>query len=157
MKSVQLKSVSTGVSDIPLQDASLDIWDTKYRLKRKDGVAVDESIDGTYQRVAQALAEVEITPEKQAHWNEQFLWALRHGAIPAGRIISNAGALEHKPATSTINCTVSGTIQDSRVPMYPAPVPIPRVRCRLWISTTRCVSPCHPRVAGVAPRWLPSM
>ncbi|HID50344.1 MAG TPA: ribonucleoside-diphosphate reductase, adenosylcobalamin-dependent, partial [Chromatiales bacterium] len=26
---------------------------------------------------------------------------------------SNAGALEHKPATSTINCTVSGTIHDS--------------------------------------------
>ena len=113
MKSVQLKSVSTGVSDIPLQEASLDIWDTKYRLKRKDGVAVDVTIDDTYQRVARALAEVEDTPEKQAHWNEQFLWALRHGAIPAGRITSNAGALEHKPATSTINCTVSGTIQDS--------------------------------------------
>ena len=27
--------------------------------------------------------------------------------------MSNAGALEHKPATSTINCTVSGTIRDS--------------------------------------------
>jgi len=113
MKSVQLKSVSTGVADIPLQDASMDIWDKKYRLKRKDGVAVDESIDDTYQRVARALAEVEVTPEKQAHWNEQFVWALRHGAIPAGRITSNAGALEHKPATSTINCTVSGTIKDS--------------------------------------------
>jgi len=54
-----------------------------------------------------------VTPEKQDHWYEQFVWALRHGAIPAGRIISNAGALEHKPATSTINCTVSGTIKDS--------------------------------------------
>ncbi|MES1191367.1 MAG: adenosylcobalamin-dependent ribonucleoside-diphosphate reductase, partial [Steroidobacter sp.] len=32
---------------------------------------------------------------------------------PAGRIMSNAGAQEHKPATSTINCTVSGTIRDS--------------------------------------------
>ena len=31
----------------------------------------------------------------------------------AGRITSNAGAQEHKPATSTINCTVSGTIKDS--------------------------------------------
>ncbi|MDE2248465.1 MAG: adenosylcobalamin-dependent ribonucleoside-diphosphate reductase, partial [Xanthomonadaceae bacterium] len=38
---------------------------------------------------------------------------LRRGAIPAGRITSNAGALAHKPATSTINCTVSGTIRDS--------------------------------------------
>jgi ribonucleoside-diphosphate reductase alpha chain len=46
-------------------------------------------------------------------WYEEFLWALRHGAIPAGRIVSNAGAQDHKPATSTINCTVSGTIEDS--------------------------------------------
>ncbi len=113
MKSVQLKSVPTGVTDIPLQDASMDIWDKKYRLKRKDGVPVDATIDETYQRVARALAEVEVTPEKQTYWYEQFVWALRHGAIPAGRITSNAGALEHKPATSTINCTVSGTIRDS--------------------------------------------
>ena len=113
MKSVQLKSVPTRVSDIPLQDASMDIWDKKYRLKRKDGVPVDADIDETYQRVARALSEVEETGEKRSHWYEQFLWALRHGAIPAGRITSNAGALEHKPATSTINCTVSGTIEDS--------------------------------------------
>lgn len=113
MKSAQLKSVSAGVSDIPLQDASMDIWDKKYRLKRKDGSAVDANIDATYQRVAAALAEVETTAEKQQYWFEQFLWALRHGAIPAGRITSNAGALDHKPATSTINCTVSGRIADS--------------------------------------------
>jgi len=113
MKSVQLKPVPTKVSDIPLQEASMDIWDKKYRLKRKDGVPVDGTIDETYQRVARALSDVEATPEKRSHWYEQFLWALRHGAIPAGRITSNAGALEHKPATSTINCTVSGTIQDS--------------------------------------------
>ncbi len=43
----------------------------------------------------------------------RFCGRLRHGAIPAGRVTSNAGALEHKPATSTINCTVSGTIRDS--------------------------------------------
>ncbi len=53
------------------------------------------------------------TRPRREHWYERFLWALRHGAIPAGRIMSNAGALEHKPATSTINCTVSGTIRDS--------------------------------------------
>ena len=100
------------VADIPLQEASMDIWDKKYRLKSKDGQIVDQDIDATYQRVAQALAEVE-EPELQEHWNAQFLWALRHGAIPAGRITSNAGAQEHKPATSTINCTVSGIIEDS--------------------------------------------
>ncbi len=97
---------------IPFQPASLDIWEKKYRLTTKTGEPVDETIDDTYRRVARALAEVE-APEKREHWYERFLWALRKGAIPAGRITSNAGALEHKPATSTINCTVSGTIEDS--------------------------------------------
>lgn len=97
---------------VRLQAASEDIWDKKYRLKDKHGKAVDPDIDGTYQRVARALADVE--PEDcREKWFERFLWALRNGAIPAGRIISNAGAQEHKPATSTINCTVSGTIPDS--------------------------------------------
>ncbi|MDQ3287944.1 MAG: adenosylcobalamin-dependent ribonucleoside-diphosphate reductase [Pseudomonadota bacterium] len=96
-----------------MQPASLDIWDKKYRLKTKTGVAVDADIDGTYQRVARALADAEQTPENRQYWFERFAWALRRGAIPAGRITSNAGALEHKPATSTINCTVSGIIEDS--------------------------------------------
>ena len=98
---------------LPLQPASMDIWDKKYRLKAKNGAAVDQSIDDTYRRVAKALAEAEPDASSQAFWNERFLWALRRGAIPAGRITSNAGALEHKPATSTINCTVSGIITDS--------------------------------------------
>ena len=100
------------VADIEFQPASLDIWDAKYRLAAKDGAKIDESIDDTYKRVAKALANVELE-SRQEHFFEEFLWALRSGAIPAGRIISNAGALEHKPATSTINCTVSGTVGDS--------------------------------------------
>jgi ribonucleoside-diphosphate reductase alpha chain len=98
---------------IPMQPASADIWDKKYRLKSKKGDPVDGTIDDTYKRVAKALADAEPTTEKQAYWYERFLWALRRGAIPAGRITSNAGALAHKPSTSTINCTVSGTITDS--------------------------------------------
>ncbi|MDR7193400.1 adenosylcobalamin-dependent ribonucleoside-diphosphate reductase [Luteimonas terrae] len=114
MSTVRLAAVKSDTGpDIPMQPASDDIWDKKYRLKTKQGVAVDADIDGTYQRVARALADAETTVEKQRHWHERFLWALRRGAIPAGRITSNAGALEHKPATSTINCTVSGTIVDS--------------------------------------------
>jgi len=70
--------------DIPFQPASLDIWDKKYRLKAKDGTPVDASLDGTYERVARALAEVEATPEARALWNKRFVWALKHGAIPAG-------------------------------------------------------------------------
>ncbi len=90
----------------------MDIWDKKYRLKTKTGDVLDETMDDTYKRVARALADVEPEPCRE-HWYERFFWALRRGAIPAGRITSNAGASEHKPATSTINCTVSGTIGDS--------------------------------------------
>src|SRR5438132_11659902 len=100
------------IDAIAFQEASLDIWDKKYRLTAKDGTPIDKTMDDTYQRVARALADVE-KDEVREHWYERFLWALRRGAIPAGRVISNAGALEHKPATSTINCTVSGTIHDS--------------------------------------------
>jgi len=114
MSTVRLEAVVTDTKqDIPMQPASVDIWDKKYRLKTKQGVALDADIDGTYQRVAKALAEAEPTQELQQYWQERFTWALRRGAIPAGRITSNAGAQEHKPATSTINCTVSGTIEDS--------------------------------------------
>ncbi len=107
-----LRALPSAVTEIPIQPASEDIWDKKYRLKTKDGEAVDQSVDDTYKRVARALADVE-PKAKRDYWYEQFLWALRRGAIPAGRITSNAGALEHKPATSTINCTVSSTVGDS--------------------------------------------
>jgi ribonucleoside-diphosphate reductase alpha chain len=107
-----VKIQPTDVGSIPYQEASYDIWDKKYRLIAKDGSPIDKSMDDTYKRVARALADVE-TEDLRETWYESFLWALRHGAIPAGRVTSNAGALEHKPATSTINCTVSGTIRDS--------------------------------------------
>jgi ribonucleoside-diphosphate reductase alpha chain len=107
-----VKLEAKDVDNIPFQEASTDIWDKKYRLVSKSGEPVDKTMDDTYRRVARALADVE-APAEREQWYERFLWALRRGAIPAGRITSNAGALEHKPATSTINCTVSGTIRDS--------------------------------------------
>jgi ribonucleoside-diphosphate reductase alpha chain len=107
-----VKIETQDVSSIPFQDASLDIWDKKYRLVSKSGQPIDKSMDDTYKRVARALADVE-KEDVREHWYERFLWTMRHGAIPAGRVTSNAGAQEHKPATSTINCTVSGTIRDS--------------------------------------------
>jgi ribonucleoside-diphosphate reductase alpha chain len=100
------------VTTIPMQDASLDIWNSKYQLKTKTGEAVDKDIEATYERVATALSQVENKADR-ARYKKEFIWALRHGAIPAGRITSNAGAEAHKPATSTINCTVSGSVQDS--------------------------------------------
>ena len=106
------KSSGGGV-DVPWQAASLDIWDKKYRLKTAHGEPVDEDIDATLSRVARALANQETDEAARRHYYEEFLWALERGALPAGRILANAGALDYKAATSTINCTVSGTIGDS--------------------------------------------
>ena len=113
MAIAEIKPAGLPISEIPYQAASLDIWDSKYRLKDKEGVPIDKTVDDTYQRIARTLASLETSQELQDKWYKKFLWALRHGAIPAGRIVSNAGAGEYKPETSTINCTVSGPIYDS--------------------------------------------
>lgn len=101
----------TNTVNLPLQAASYDIWDKKYRLKDKHGNAQERDVHQTFSRVAKALANIE--PKDKDKWQQKFIWAMESGAYPAGRIISNAGAEKFKPATSTINCTVSGTIHDS--------------------------------------------
>lgn len=99
--------------NLPLQAASHDIWESKYCLKDQKNIAVDKNVDASFERVARALADVEKSQKLREKCYQEFIWALRHGATPAGRIISNAGAQAFKPATSTINCTVSGTLEDS--------------------------------------------
>ena len=62
MNKPQLKAVAaetTRVGGIPIQSASEDIWDKKYRLKAKDGTVLDTAVDDTYERIARALANVE--------------------------------------------------------------------------------------------------
>ncbi|MDQ6984329.1 MAG: adenosylcobalamin-dependent ribonucleoside-diphosphate reductase, partial [Ghiorsea sp.] len=95
---------------IDLQPASQDIWGKKYQLKDKRENPVDTSVDDTLKRVAKALSSNE---ERGEYWYKKFLWAMENGAFPAGRILANAGAGKYKPATSTINCTVSPVILDS--------------------------------------------
>ncbi len=58
MSSVHVEAIDTDSQDIPFQDASLDIWDKKYRLKSKTGEIIDETIDHTFKRVARALSDV---------------------------------------------------------------------------------------------------
>lgn len=74
------------------------------------GEPQDATIDDTYKRVAKAIASVEKDAD---YWYEKFLEVMQNGATPAGRILSNAGAGEFKPATSLINCTVSQIVEDS--------------------------------------------
>ncbi|MGM0833681.1 adenosylcobalamin-dependent ribonucleoside-diphosphate reductase [Halomonas qaidamensis] len=108
--STATKAMKTS-NDVPLQVPSKDIWDAKYRLKDRHSQPVDQDVDATFERVARALAAVE--GDKANEWLPKFRWALENGAIPAGRILSNAGAEAYKPAVSLINCTVSRTIRDS--------------------------------------------
>ncbi len=107
------RQVGRETTTVPLQSTSLDIWRQKYCLKTIDGQEVDADIDATFTRVAKTIADVEENAEKRELWFKKFVWALQQGAIPAGRILSNAGAGAHKSDTSTINCTVSGVLNDS--------------------------------------------
>lgn len=101
------------MSSIPLQPESLAVWKQKYQLKDHDGTPIDRSIKDTFRRVAKALAAVEQTDELREKWEASFYQAMCDGAIPAGRILSNAGASDYKKETSLINCTVSNLIHDS--------------------------------------------
>ena len=53
MKSA-LQVGETKVSTVGFQEASMDIWDKKYRLKSKNGEVVDESMDYTDRRIAES-------------------------------------------------------------------------------------------------------
>lgn len=108
-KATSLQDTST---DVPLQASSASIWAERYQLHDAQGEPVDASVEAMFDRVAGALAAVE-APDKRASIEREFRWALDNGAIPAGRILANAGAEAHKPQTTLINCTVSRTIRDS--------------------------------------------
>ncbi|WP_018863079.1 adenosylcobalamin-dependent ribonucleoside-diphosphate reductase [Thioalkalivibrio sp. ARh3] len=108
-KATSLQDTST---DVPLQASSASIWAERYQLHDTQGEPVDASVEAMFDRVAGALAAVE-APDKRASIEREFRWALDNGAIPAGRILANAGAEVHKPQTTLINCTVSRTIRDS--------------------------------------------
>lgn len=97
--------------ELPLQPAALSVYSSKFQLKTTEGAIIDKDVSATQRRVARALSAVEKTDTDK--WYDDFLWAQENGAIPAGRITSNAGAEEQKPGVSLINCLVSDTIVDS--------------------------------------------
>lgn len=97
--------------DIPRQLACSETLRTKYFLKDSQGTLIENNIEEMWERVSKSLSQCEGSDKD--YWAKKFYWALENGAIPAGRILSNAGANLEKPCTSTINCVVSGTIEDS--------------------------------------------
>ena len=88
---------------------SRQIWDMKYRLKAADGVPVEDALDDTWRRVANAMAAPEPEPQR-AQWAGRFHQAMQDmQLLPAGRILAGAGT---DRAVTLFNCFVMGTIQD---------------------------------------------
>ncbi|MCM0022247.1 MAG: adenosylcobalamin-dependent ribonucleoside-diphosphate reductase, partial [Tagaea sp.] len=99
----------------PLAAISQQIWDMKYRFKAPDGAAIDKSIEDTWRRVANALAEAE-APEARAEWAAKFRTALEDFKfIPAGRIVAGAGTARH---VTLFNCFVMGTVPDDMAGIF---------------------------------------
>ena len=92
---------------------SEQIWDMKYRLRptaiEDTSVKADQTIEDTWHRIANALAEAE-HPKKRAAYACDFYEALSDFKfLPAGRILSGAGA---KRSVTLFNCFVMSTIPD---------------------------------------------
>lgn len=78
---------------------SEEIWQSTYKHYN------DETIDGTFRRVATAIANVEQTAELRDLWGERFYELLSNfRASAGGRILSNAGA--GWKGTTLLNCFV---------------------------------------------------
>jgi len=87
---------------------SEQIWDMKYRFKDNlTGKPIDITVEDTWRRIAEALAE----KEEDAGYVSDFYEALEDWKyIPAGRIVAGAGTGR---AVTLFNCFVMGTIPDS--------------------------------------------
>ncbi|MFA9274085.1 MAG: adenosylcobalamin-dependent ribonucleoside-diphosphate reductase [Candidatus Aquirickettsiella gammari] len=85
-----------GLTDMSPQEISLDVLLEKYAKGN------EATIHDVQNRVAKALASVEAA-DFQAYYEEKFLWAQKHGFVPAGRINSAAGMDLH---ATLINCFV---------------------------------------------------
>lgn len=85
-----------------------EIWSSKYNFKPAAGSG-DGTLEGTWSRVATALAEAEV-PSLRAPMRERFEAALHdHRFLPAGRILAGAGTAR---TVTLFNCFVMGRIPD---------------------------------------------
>tara|TARA_R110000796_G_scaffold41118_2_gene101485 strand:+ start:2752 stop:5010 length:2259 start_codon:yes stop_codon:yes gene_type:complete len=85
-----------------------DIWNLKYRLKDPEsGEPIDLTVEDTWSRTANALAEVETNKQL---WQGNFYSALEDWTyMPAGRIVAGAGTERN---VTLFNCYVMGTVPD---------------------------------------------
>ena len=84
----------------------------RYALKDRDGKAIETAPEQMWRRIANGIAAVELTAEKQAYWSERFYEALSgFKFVPGGRIQAGAGT---GTAVTFYNCYVIPSPEDSR-------------------------------------------
>ena len=86
---------------LPPQEVSVDVLIEKY-AKFDEKTAGDGVIGLIRKRVARGMSKLE-KPKDQARWEQEFLWAMENGFIPAGRI-NSAGGTDIQ--ATLINCFV---------------------------------------------------
>ena len=92
-----------------LPPISRQIWEMKYRLQDKAGIA-EPYLEQTFRRVADAVALAEI-PERRAERSGQFFDLMQSlKFLPAGRVLAGAGTGR---AVTLFNCFVMDKIADS--------------------------------------------
>lgn len=95
-----------------LSDLAQKVFFDRYALKNSEGKRVEDTPEEMWHRVAKSIAQVEITPEKQQHWEKEFYSMLEDFKfVPAGRILTGAGS--GVPLTF-YNCFVIPSPEDSR-------------------------------------------
>ncbi|MDE1856277.1 MAG: adenosylcobalamin-dependent ribonucleoside-diphosphate reductase, partial [Candidatus Micrarchaeota archaeon] len=83
----------------------------KYTLRDDRGQIAEKTPPQMWKRVANALADVEETPEKQKEWREKFYWLLDNFRfVPGGRIMFGAG---QQTRATLLNCYVIPMKEDS--------------------------------------------
>lgn len=94
---------------------SEEIWGMKYQFKAEDGTPIDNSVDDTQRRIANALSKAEKT-EHQPLWADRFYQILQNFAfLNAGRITAGAGTERN---VTLSNCFTMDTIQDDLGDIY---------------------------------------
>src|SRR5690625_861173 len=93
----------------------------KAKLRRRDTIdsdvtkltlTIEKSPQEMWDRLANAMASVEATPQKQAEWTEKFKYILDDWKlVPGGRISAGAGASDE---LTLFNCYVIPSPHDSR-------------------------------------------
>ena len=98
-----------GMKSDPFEiEISRQIWSSRYRYL-KAGQPVDQSVEDSWQRVAQALADQE--ESDQAGWRQRYYSILSDFRfLPGGRILAGAGTGYD---VTLFNCFVMGRIDDS--------------------------------------------